>query len=207
MKENMAPIVIFCESYPESYEILCIDIVSQGLCVIIVYTTPSCRTAGTDQLFKAIIDLVSCNWPCVVVGDSILPDIGWSNNVAMRSLCSVSRAFLDLCSSNSLKQHVTDCTLGNNVLNLMLSTDGLVNNVRVNPPRDSNDHKSFTFEITSFISKHLIVKKRCFKEANYDVIKDYLCAVDWFGPVLSTELRTLLPNMHNVQSVTCCLRE
>ncbi|KAK6055493.1 hypothetical protein COOONC_07001 [Cooperia oncophora] len=80
VRNSLAPVVIFSESAPRGYEILCCD-VRTGLSLtrfVLVYRTPSCTVALTDQMLKAISDVISCS--CVVTGDFNFPELQWDSS-------------------------------------------------------------------------------------------------------------------------------
>ena len=134
-KSSFSPVMVFSESIPDSYELLCCDICAdlRLLRIVLVYRTPSCTGAKTEQLLKALSDMLSCEHLCLLVGDFNFPDISWTSPYIASN--SVSRDFLDLIRTHNLKQHVHNPTIGNNILDLVFSNDNkLVENVSVWPP-------------------------------------------------------------------------
>ncbi|KAK6019154.1 hypothetical protein OSTOST_15219, partial [Ostertagia ostertagi] len=74
--------VIFKESISDSYELLCCDISSRcELCrIAVIYRTPGCSHKFTLQLFKALTDLSTCQYPFLAMGDFNMPDVDWTGN-------------------------------------------------------------------------------------------------------------------------------
>lgn len=117
------PALIFKESVAAAYDLLCVNTIIGGDSVrlIVVYRTPSCSVAMTEQMCKAISDLLSCNSPCVIAGDFNFPDVQWKSRGKISTTCPASKTFTTMVSAHSLSQYVHTPTRGHNILDLVLS--------------------------------------------------------------------------------------
>ncbi|EYC35940.1 hypothetical protein Y032_0955g3203 [Ancylostoma ceylanicum] len=80
-------------------------------------------------------------------------------------MSSVSRSFLEFCKDAGLTQVVYEATVGDNVWDLVLSSDPkIIRDLRVGSPIDSSDHSPLDYEA-----------------ANFEAIAAYLCSVEWYG--------------------------
>ncbi|EYB81617.1 hypothetical protein Y032_0378g294 [Ancylostoma ceylanicum] len=150
--------------------------------IVVIYRTPYCPIGLSDQLFKAISDLVSCDRSCIVVGDFNMPEIDWNGNLTRKGLSAVSKSFLNLCQTHNLSQHVRSSTLDKNTLDLVLSTNPeIISDIRLGAPVGSSDHKSITFNLNISRQQPILVARRNFKDADFDKINQYLLGVDWYG--------------------------
>ncbi|KAK6017221.1 hypothetical protein OSTOST_17290, partial [Ostertagia ostertagi] len=119
--------VTFSESVKDAYEVLACDIwfYSLQLRVIAVYRAPSCSSGKTDQLVKAISDLCTCDYSCIVAGD-------FNVNHSFVVQDSQGDAI-----NHGLIQKVSFPTRHNSVLDLLLCNDrSLIRDVRKSPPLD-----------------------------------------------------------------------
>lgn len=187
-RRTLCPREIFMESVTMGYELLCIDTAMEGVTVrwVVVYRTPACLATSSDQLWKALGDLLSCNHPCIICGDFNLPDIKWNETTLTRCddhSSSAPKKFLELCCHYGLKQLVKGPTLGDNILDLVLTNaDQLIFNVASECPIGNSDHGSVKFEtVLNLPTEQTVIYKRNFKLADYDGIRAYLSNVDWFG--------------------------
>lgn len=95
---------------------------------------------------QAISDPISCNHPTVLMGSFNLPDVEWRASPHPTAKESLSKSFLEICESHSLEQAVDKCTLGVNIIDLILSNQvGLSDSVIVGLPIGSSDHYTVTF--------------------------------------------------------------
>lgn len=150
--------------------------------LVVIYRSPSCTVSITNQMLKALSDLLSCNFPCLIAGDFNLPDIEWEAGSSLRATCSASRAFLQLISTHSLLQLFQTPTRGSHILDRVLTnTDSLVTDLNVGPPLGTSDHSSIQFRL--FIPKNSSPSRlrSNFKGANYEAILSHLKDVDWYG--------------------------
>lgn len=184
IQKKHSPVLIFKESIESGYDILCCDITIRFAAVrlLLLYRAPSCSPCFTRQMYKAISDLISCDHPTVVMGDFNLPDIDWRARPNPTAKQSLSKSFLEMCESHSLEQLVDKCTLGNNILDLVLSNRvGLIDSVVVGPPIGSSDHSSVTFKMNLPKESDLMVAKRDYSTVNLQAVANFLANVDWYS--------------------------
>ncbi|KAK6029289.1 hypothetical protein OSTOST_04601 [Ostertagia ostertagi] len=168
-KKTLSTVTVLRECCPEGYEILCVDIIM----------APSATAAATNILFHAISDLISSHHHCIITGYFNLSDIDWSTPSGSTSCSATSKSFTDLCGTHLLAQHVKVPTLGGNILDLVLTnTDGLIHGLSVAPPLGTSDHSSVVFDLNLFAASKPLIKKRSFKDANYNAIRTHLAGID-----------------------------
>ena len=80
-----------------------------------------------------------------------------------------------------LTQHVLEPTRGENVLDIVLSSQKeLVDNVNIFEPLGKSDHNQIHFDINvNSESKNKKTYKRNFHKGNYKDIRKYLAKLDW----------------------------
>lgn len=173
---------VFKESVINCYEILCCDI-SFGnfvLRTIGVYRVPNCRSAGDNQLFNVISDLLLCSYPCLVFGDFNFPDICWTDSPYGST--NASSSFLSFLKAHNLSQIVSQNTRASNMLDLVLTTDvSIISDLIVSSPLGTSDHCTISFDINVPIDRLISHSFPDFQAANYDAIARFLNDVDWIG--------------------------
>lgn len=181
IKRSIAFEVVWCESYPNAFEIISCDLklLQSTVRTIVVYRTPSCTTSGTIQLIKALSDLTAFEGQCIINGDFNFPDIDWVK-VPLHATSFTSQMFLNFCNSNMLVQKVHKPTRGSHTLDLVLCSDTkLIRDVLVSAPTGSSDHNSLSYNVETFINPIYFRLRRSFHKAPYDFICRYLCSLDW----------------------------
>jgi exonuclease III len=83
----------------------------------VFYRSPSCNVHEDNELFKMLGTVKDRN--AIVVGDFNFGEIDWMGQVATGQ----SQMFLDSVNDNFLHQHVEHETRGQNILDLVLSTE------------------------------------------------------------------------------------
>ena len=85
--------------------------------------------------------------------------------------------FLFLIQESFLTQHVLEPTRGENVLDIVLSSQKeLVDNVKIHEPLGNSDHNQIHFDINV---KSESKNKRNFHKGNYKDMRKYLAKLDW----------------------------
>ncbi|EYC13094.1 hypothetical protein Y032_0045g1264 [Ancylostoma ceylanicum] len=182
IKNQYSPIEVFSEAVDDAYEILCIDMDSAGntIRLLVVYRAPNCPGDKSEQLFKAISDMLACNAPCIITGDFNLPDIIWTE--VPQATFRTSKSFINMCRSHCLKQFVNDPTHDNHVLDLILTTDkNLVKNIQVKAPLGCSDHASLAYHVNIMKKANNFIISKDFKHADFVSAKEYLNQIDWYG--------------------------
>lgn len=188
LNHSLSPHFVFQEAVPNAYELLCCDIFvkSHSTRLIVVYRAPSCPNPMMLKLVKALSDLISCDNPCLVMGDINLPKIDWSVPYAPNS--SMEAVFVSFCVEHMLTQHVLHATLGANILDVVLSTiPHYVSDVMVTCPLGTSDHACISFRLDFPKPNETVVLKRDFKAANFELIRLYLSQIDWYGSFSTLE--------------------
>ncbi|KAK6060039.1 hypothetical protein COOONC_02304, partial [Cooperia oncophora] len=88
-----------------------------------------------------------------------MPDILWTSVSEPVAIVSTSKAFLDVCSSHGLSQHVSTYTHGSRILDLVLSSDdNLMNNQTISWVGSLNSATKVDdkYELFIFILRHTI---------------------------------------------------
>ena len=89
--------------------------------------------------------------------------------------------FLFLIQDSFLTQHVLESTRGENVLDIVLSSQKeLANNIKIFEPLGNSDHNQIHFYIhVKSESKNKKTYKRNFHKGNYKGMRKYLAKLDW----------------------------
>lgn len=148
-RKHTSPSLVFRESVPDAYDIICSDLfLGSVVRVVTAYRAPSCSAAVNLQLLKALSDLISCSAPCLVTGDFKFPEIIWSDTPRLARSNGSVRRFIEFCGTHKLHQSVRDATIGNNILDLVLTNrSDLVSNLAVCAPLGNSDHSTVHFNI------------------------------------------------------------
>lgn len=143
-----------------------------GLC----YKPPNASEEYEQLMFTAIQNISSKS--LILMGDFNYPNINWEQLSSDRS----GELFLALVQDCFLFQHVRMPTRGNNILDLILSTEeGMIEDVSVEEPLNTSDHNLIFFKaITKTISTHTKQEKIFdFNKANYKLINNEIKNIDW----------------------------
>ena len=87
------------------------------LLIGVVYRSPN-STSANDQILFDIVNIAS-NHETIIMGDFNYPDISWANDVSGTK----GRDFHGLLQDTFLHQHVLFPTRGDNILDLVVSSD------------------------------------------------------------------------------------
>ena len=118
---------------------------SQGSKIIVgvVYRCPSISKDEDTRLHKVITH--ASRGECLIMGDFNHPDIRWNSLDSSKSLLVQSAKSL-LVQNCFLTQHVLEPTRGDNVLDLILSSNKeLVDNVTIVEPLGTSDHSQIHY--------------------------------------------------------------
>ena len=93
---------------------------------------------------------------------------------------SFYQQFLFLIQDSFLIQHVLEPTRGDNVLDIVLSSKKLVDNVKIHEPLGNSDHSQIHFDINvKSEGKNKKTYRRNFHKCNCKDMKKYLAKLDW----------------------------
>ncbi len=181
-----------CEPHcVDGYESLCVDLfLKTGLGrrivrLCLVYRSPDFFDSRTSEAFCShVSSLIPSRGPTFVVGDFNLPCIVWSRSCAVgRGPDTLESRFLHLTLECGLSQLVSEPTRGDNILDLLFSSEpNLVNVISVEEPFGASDHKAFRFLSGPLISLDSSNKKTGgynFRKADYTGIAQALDHIDW----------------------------
>ena len=112
------------------------------------------------------------------MGDFNHGHIQWNS---LESTGIEDQQFLFLIQDSFLTQHVLEPTRGENVLDIVLSSQKeLVDNVKIFEPLGNSDHNQIHFDINvKSESKNKKMYKRNFHKGNYKDMRKYLAKLDW----------------------------
>ena len=115
---------------------------------------------------------------CIIMGDFNHGHIQWNS---LESTGIEDQQFLCLIQDSFLTQHVLEPTRGENVLDIVLSSQKeLVDNVKIIEPLGNSDHNQIHFDINvKSESKNKKTYKRNFHKGNYKDMRKYLAQLDW----------------------------
>jgi len=147
------------------------DDVYIGLC----YRSPTATEEYVKSLFEQITNF--SNYRTIIMGDFNYRDINWEE----RESGPNGKEFLELVEDCFLFQHVDLATRGNNILDLLLTTEkNMVEEVEVTCPISNSDHNVLIFKLNCKIE---MVKKQMknyrYDKGDYIRINAYLREIKW----------------------------
>jgi len=93
----------------------------------------------SKECLECLVFLCDTEDTIFIVGDFIMPYINWESFDSPED--QIHSVFLDFSLKSGLNRFVNESTLGNNILDLVLSTDKLiVSDLNVTCPISSGDH-------------------------------------------------------------------
>ena len=159
--------------------------------IAIVYRPPSQEECNDRELFDFLSDL-SKQRLTVIMGDLNFPNVNYANDCAD----SEGSRLVNFLNDNFLYQMVREPTRGNNILDLILTTDeNFVEGVEVGTQVGTSDHNSLRFKLkASFCSKSKIKVISNFKNTNFDSFRNDLKSSNWNDIFASSESSTMYAN-------------
>ena len=111
------------------------------------------------------------------MGDFTHGHIQWKS---LESTGGEDQQFLFLIQESFLTQHVLEPTRGENVLDIVLSSQKeLVDNVIIHEPLGNSDHNQIHFDINVKSESNKKTYRRNFHKGNYKDMRKYLAKLDW----------------------------
>lgn len=161
---------------------VCFDLVSpDGLSkirFIAVYVPPSLTKAENSDVLDLLAEMSAVPYDSVILGD-LNYHVDWVNLVPSNY---AARDFLNLFFALNLRQHVTSPTRGNNILDLVMTSQNChVVDTHVIPALSTSDHSGVLFKFLFNNILNIIAPKPDFVHADYDKIKQELSTLDWFA--------------------------
>ena len=146
------------------------------LTIGLVYRSPNINEEDNTKIKNAIKEV--SKGECIIMGDFNHGHIQWNS---LESTGIEDQQFLCLIKDSFLTQHVLEPTRGENVLDIVLSSQKeLVDNVKIFEPLGNSDHNQIHFDINvKSESKNKKTYKRNFHKGNYKDMRKYLEKLDW----------------------------
>ena len=99
-------------------------------------------TAADDEFYTILEEILLSQHECVIMGDFNLPNIDWT---LQRPTPAPGNKLMQLLADNNLTQHVHETTRENNILDLVISTEEELINLKITDK--IGDHQTITFAI------------------------------------------------------------
>ena len=146
------------------------------ICIGVCYRSPT-ASAQENELLLEVINNVAKNKVLLLMGDFNYPMIDWE----LQDTSGAGKEFLDVVQDNFMWQHVDQATRGENVLDLVLSTErNIVENLRVTSPIGRSDHVTVQFELClEFQDRQEVNLGFDYRRADYVKILEELEGKDW----------------------------
>ena len=178
VKESIQAYEIKLEREADCDEAVWCKIVSGNskLTIGLVYRGPNINEEDNTKIKNAIKEV--SKEECIIMGDFNHGHIQWNS---LESTGIEDQQFLCLIQDSFLTQHVLEPTRGENVLDIVLSSQKeLVDNVKIFEPLGNSDHNQIHFDINvKSESKNKKTYKRNFHKGNYKDMRKYLAQLDW----------------------------
>ena len=178
VKESIQAYEIKLEREADCDEAVWCKIVSGNskLTIGLVYRSPNINEEDNTKIKNAIKEVSKGD--CIIMGDFNHGHIQWNS---LESTGIEDQQFLFLIQDSFLTQHELEPTRGENVLDIVLSSQKeLVDNVKIFEPLGNSDHNQIHFDITvKSESKIKKTYKRNFHKGNYKDMRKYLAKLDW----------------------------
>ena len=178
VKESIQAYEIKLEREADCDEAVWCKIVSGNskLTIGLVYRSPNINKEDNTKIKNAIKEV--SKGECIIMGDFNHGHIQWNS---LESTGIEDQQFLFLIQDSFLTQHVLEPTRGENVLDIVLSSQKeLVDNVKIFEPLGNSDHNQIHFDINvKSESKNKKTYKRNFHKGNYKDMRKYLAKLDW----------------------------
>jgi len=146
------------------------------LTVGLVYRSPNISKEDNEKIHTAIKEVSKRD--CIIMGDFNHGHIQWKT---LQSTGHEDHNFLLLTQDSFLSQHVLEPTRGENVLDIVLSSQQeFVDNVRTREPLGCSDHNQVLFTINVKSERNSKIHyRRNFHKGQYKDMRNYLAKIDW----------------------------
>jgi hypothetical protein len=175
IKETLHPVLKTVHA-TVSCEILSaeIKVVRATIKLALVYRNSHTLAEHDAQLYETLEEIVSSSHETIIFGDFNLPYIDW---VSLTSLAPGNK-LTDFVKDNNMVQLVREPTRGNNMLDLVMSTEErLISNILVGNKLGGADHNMVEFTIkTSRQAPYGIIRRPNFARADFQGLRNQLCA-------------------------------
>ena len=178
VKESIQAYEIKLEREADCDEAVWCKIVSGNskLTIGLVYQSPNINEEDNTKIKTAIKEV--SKGECIIMGDF---NHGHIQLNSLESTGSEDQQFLFLIQDSFLTLHMLEPTRGENVLDIVLSSQKeLVDNVKILEPLGNSDHNQIHFDINvKSESKNKKTYKRNFHKGNYKDMRKYLAKLYW----------------------------
>ena len=139
------------------------------------YRSPTASTLEIETMFQQIRQF--SRFQVVILGDFNYNDINWDR----RDSGNLGKDFLDLVNDCFLWQHVKQPTRGNNILDLVLSSEeNMIEEVEISGPISNCDHNAIFFQLNcNSEDEESKIESFSYDRADYQQIRSSLERVDW----------------------------
>jgi len=151
ISSSLSFIEITTHSVAGEFELCCVDVINKtcsSLRIMNVYRASNHTHKSVESahsLIEQLQTLSRARTHCILVGDLNCPHISWTNLTAPSD--NIQDALLDFTVNNSLEQLVNIATRGDNILDLVLSSEPTsVAQIKVTCPFSSSDHCRVNFD-------------------------------------------------------------
>ncbi|KAK2179356.1 hypothetical protein NP493_495g02001 [Ridgeia piscesae] len=158
IKESIQAYEIKLEKEAECEEAVWCNIVTGNstLTVGLVYRSPNISMEENEKIHNAIKEVSKRD--CIIMGDFNHGHIQWTS---LQSTGREDQEFLNLVQDSFLSQHVLEATRGENVLDIVLSSQKeFVDNVNICEPLGCSDHNQIHFIIKVKGERNRIIRYR-----------------------------------------------
>ena len=177
IKESIQAYEIKLEKEAECEEAVWCNIVTGNstLTVGLVYRSPNISMEENEKIHNAIKEVRKRD--CIIMGDFNHGHIQWTS---LQSTRREDQEFLNLVQDSFLSQHVLEATRGENVLDIVLSSQKeFVDNVKICEPLGCSDHNQIHFNIKVKGERNRKIRyRKTFHKGRY-----IDCVVDKFVPL------------------------
>lgn len=161
-------------------ECCCIDVShnNSSLRCAVFYRPPNSGRVGLSALCRQISQLrLSSENEFLCVGDGNAKSIDWVNHICNDPLETL---LMETASSLNLTQVVTQPTRGQNILDIVLTSDSSLT-CTVSEPFLFSDHNSIKIEIPFSVPRNEILTKkvRNYRKGDYERIQNEIISIDW----------------------------
>ena len=178
IKESIQAYEIKLEKEAECEEAVWFNIVTGNstLTVGLVYRSPNISTDENEKIQNAIKEVSKRD--CIIMGDFNHGRIQWKS---IQSTGSEDQNFFNLVQDSFLTQHVLEPTRGENVLDIVSSSQKeFIDNVRICEPLGCSDHNQihFIIKVKGEQNRKIRYRKNVHK-GRYKDMRKHLAKIDW----------------------------
>ena len=178
VKPNLNPSLVTHESSQE-VTIVNLSLGNQNMKIVAVYRSTAMNREENEAFVNFLSSKIENENKLILFGDLNYPGINWSTFAVENPS---ERLFVDLVNENYLHQCVEAPTRGNNILDLILSTDDdLISDVFIGDCFSTSDHSYITciIQVLQQEDTEELVYRPNFREADWETIRIFLANVNW----------------------------